>query len=57
MKRPLKRPLPPAPETAGPRNDFGPREVAAIAAALQARERARLTRLSAAGRLRKWGSV
>ena len=53
----MKRPLPPSPETAGPRNDFGPREVAAIAAALQARERARLTRLSAAGRLRKWGSV
>ena len=59
----MKRPQPPAPETAGPRNDFGPRpdfgpcEALAIAAALQARERARLTRLSPAGRLRKWGAA
>ena len=52
----MKRPTPPAPDTNGPRNDFGPREVAAIAAALQARQRARLGRLSPAGRLRKWGS-
>ena len=53
----MKRPQPPAPETAGPRNDFGPREVLAIAAALQAHQRARLARLSPAGRLRKWGGV
>ena len=52
MKRPTAQP---APATAGPRNDFGPREFQAIAAALQARQRARLTRLSSAGRLRKWG--
>jgi len=53
----MKRPQPPALDTNGPRNDFGPREAAAIAAILQARERARLTRLSAAGRLRKWGNA
>lgn len=53
----MKRPPPPAVETPGPRNDFGPREVLAIADALQARQRARLSRLSSAGRLRKWGRV
>ena len=53
----MKRPQPPAPETAGPRNDFGPREALAIAAALQARQRAQLARLSPAGRFRKWGGV
>ena len=53
----MKRPPAPAPETAGPRNDFGPREVLAIAAALQARQRAQLARLSPAGRFRKWGGV
>ena len=53
----MKRPQPPVPETAGPRNDYGPREALAIAAALQARERARWTRLSPAGRLRKWGAA
>jgi len=53
----MKRPdTPPAPETAGPRNDFGPREVLTIAAALQAQHRAKLCRLSPAGRLRKWGN-
>ena len=57
----MKRPPAPAPETAGPRNDFGPRpdfgprEALAIACALQTRQRDRLSRLSAAGRLRKWG--
>ena len=59
----MKRPPAPAPETAGPRNDFGPRpdfgprEVLAIAAALQARQRAQLARLTPAGRFRKWGGV
>ena len=59
----MKRPPAPAPETAGPRNDFGPRpdfgprEALDIAAALQARQRARLARLTPAGRLRKWGGV
>lgn len=52
----MKRITPPAPETAGPRNDYGPREVIELAALLQARERARLSRLTSAGRLRKWGS-
>ena len=52
------RPTPPnTTGTPGPRNDYGPREVLAIAAALQARDRARLARLSAAGRLRKWGTI
>ncbi len=56
-------PKPDTTGTPGPRNDFGPREiqdiqeVLAIAAALQARDRARLSRLTAAGRLRKWGTV
>jgi len=52
MKQPSPRPIP---ETSGPRNDFGPREALAIACALQTRQRDRLSRLSAAGRLRKWG--
>ncbi len=54
---PLKHAPKPIVGTPGPRNDFGPREVLAIAAALQARDRARLTRLTAAGRLRKWGNL
>lgn len=53
----MKRPPAPTPETAGPRNDFGPREALAIAATLQARQRSRLARLSPVGRLRKWGGV
>jgi hypothetical protein len=52
----MKRPTSPETiKTAGPRNDYGPREVFAIAAALQARQRSRWSRLSSAGRLRKWG--
>lgn len=52
-----KPPPPPHPSTTGPRNDFGPREVLEIAARLQARQRARLTRLSPMGRLRRWGGA
>ena len=52
----MKRALPPAPETAGPRNDYGPREVLELAALIEARQRARLSRLTSAGRLRRWGS-
>ena len=48
---------PPSVESPGPRNDFGPREALAIAAALQARQRERLSRLSSAARFRKWGRV
>ena len=54
---PLKPKEPNTTGTPGPRHDFGPREVLAIAAALQARDRARLSRLTPAGRLRKWGTV
>lgn len=54
------RPTPPCTTgTPGPRRPL-PREVRDIldiAAALQARDRARLSRLSSAGRLRKWGTV
>ncbi len=55
----MKRPeTPNTTGSPGPRRpDITPAEFAAIASALQAKQRSRLTRLSSAGRLRKWGSV
>ena len=38
-----------------PVTDMTPRDFVIVAAALQAKRRASLTRLSSAGRLRKWG--
>ena len=54
----MKRPLPPnTTGSPGPRRPEPTRqEVLDIAAALQAHQRARLARLTPAGRLRKWGS-
>lgn len=43
-----RRPAPPS-------RDFGPADVLAVADMLAARQRARLSRLTSAGRLRKWG--
>lgn len=58
--KPMKHAPKPNVETPGPRRpDPMPREVREIldiAAALQARDRARLSRLSPAGRFRKWGA-
>lgn len=54
---PMKHAPKPSVETPGPRRpDPTPREILDIAAALQARDRARLSHLSPAGRFRKWGT-
>ena len=54
----MKKPLPPnTTGSPGPRRPEPTRqEVLDIAAVLQGRQRARLARLTPAGRLRKWGS-
>ena len=53
----LKKPMPPTLETPGPRRpELTEEDVLTIAAFLQARQRSQLSRLTAAGRLRKWGN-
>ena len=53
----MKNPPPPTLETPGPRRpELTAEDVLTIAAFLQARKRSQLSRLTCAGRLRKWGN-